>query len=295
MNLEKLKQNWASRLRVDKSTSTVENYTGAFDKFVNFLEECEHSKDPAEWDSQTMAEFDAYLVEDGLSAATRHLYESALRQLGDLLIILRIWERNRFKRIDLPSIEQGKRPDVATKPEIMRGLEFRVRGVIDKRDRALLWVLYAGALRRAEAQHLEDKDLHLDQEYIRVHGKGNKRRTVPLVGEVGKRAVQYLRSYLEDRYKFDEDKSNSYVFWGRREASGHKPLSSHTIWRICKTRTGFSCHKLRRSRLTHLAEAGVEPAYLRDFAGHASMETTMKYYVAIDEQKMANAIRRANA
>lgn len=293
MDHYELKEQWRKRLKMSKSEATIRNYMRALRKFEAFLRNHDNNNlDPRRWDDQTMVDFDAYLRDEKeLAAGTRHLNESALRQFGKFLVIRQVWDSNHFARVELPSQPPSK-PDVAPKETILKRLNKPAKTPLDKRDKAMTYLMYAGALRRMEVRILKDEDLHLDDEYIEVLGKGDKRRTVPLTDRVGKQAIKHLREYLEVRHKFKHP--SEYVFWTMR-GSPDEPVSIHTTWRACRNWVDMSCHKLRRSRLTHLAEAGVPSTHLRDFAGHSSMETTMKYYVNISEAATANAIRNADA
>jgi integrase/recombinase XerD len=147
------------------------------------------------------------------------------------------------------------------------------------RDRAILELLYAGGLRVSELTHLHIEDLSLDEGRIRLRGKGDKERVVPL----GSPAIQALGAYLargrpELARKLAKHSAgtfrNSWLFLSERGC----PLSRQWIWRLVKeTDHSASPHMLRHSCATHMVEHGADLRSVQILLGHANIATTQVY------------------
>ncbi len=149
-----------------------------------------------------------------------------------------------------------------------------IRGM---RDRTMLEVLYATGLRVTELVSLKRDNLHLNVGYIRVIGKGNKERIVP----IGSHAIKWINLYMSNRTD-----TNPYIFPGKEK--GH--LTRAAFWLIiksCAKKAGIiksiSPHTLRHSFATHLLERGADLRIIQEMLGHSSIATTEIYtHVAAD-------------
>lgn len=165
--------------------------------------------------------------------------------------------------------------EAATVVEMPTGDAFK-----DQRDRAILELLYASGLRVRELVGLNDENLDMTQQLVRVFGKGRKQRIVPF-GEFAARAIA---SYLEQRDRLglaeSEDDGQTPVFVsvnGRR-------LSARDVQRLVeRTRLSLpsgrrlTAHTLRHSFATHLLENGADLRAIQELLGHSSLATTQKY------------------
>jgi len=148
------------------------------------------------------------------------------------------------------------------------------------RDRAILELLYAGALRVSELTHLRVEDLSLDEGRIRLRGKGDKERVVPL----GTPAIQALEAYItQGRPSATTRQSDNRLFLSERG----RPLSRQWIWRLVKaSEATASPHKLRHSCATHMVEHGADLRSVQILLGHADIATTQVYtHVALGHLK----------
>jgi integrase/recombinase XerD len=177
-------------------------------------------------------------------------------------------------------------------PETMNELqvELLLGGVLDGephvlRDRAILELLYASGLRVSELVNARLESLDLDARIIRVTGKGNKMRLVP----VGQKAIDAIRAYLErERPLFVKKKTGSEVFLSERGTG----LTTVRIWqivkRIAKT-AGLDLnvypHLLRHSFATHLLSNGADLRIIQELLGHADIATT-EIYTHVDQQRL---------
>ncbi len=141
----------------------------------------------------------------------------------------------------------------------------------DFRDRAILELLYAGGLRVSELTNLRVEDLSLDEGRIRLLGKGDKERVVPL----GDPAIKALSAWLAfGRPKSGQKQRESWLFLSERG----KQLSRQWIWHLVKASDSTaSPHKLRHSCATHMVEHGADLRSVQILLGHADIATTQVY------------------
>jgi len=145
------------------------------------------------------------------------------------------------------------------------------------RDAAWLEVLYATGMRVSELVTLRLSNIHADEGYLRVTGKGGKERLVPL-GDV---AAEALRDYLSrGRPQFDKGRGSGFVFLNNRS----QRLTRQGIWKLLREYAGkadlrstISPHVLRHSFATHLLQNGADLRALQMMLGHASLSTTQIY------------------
>ena len=211
------------------------------------------------------------------TASIRGFYRFAY---GDELI-----ERDLAARIDLP--RQARRlPETLDVAETERLLEAASGGTPDEavriRDRALLELLYAAGLRISEALGLDREDLALDGGFVRVIGKGDKERLVP-VGEV---ALEWLTRYLDavrpawlDRQHVAPVRGGPLFLSVRGRRLGRQ--QAWAVVRRAAAEAGLSVrvtpHTLRHSFATHLLEGGADLRVVQELLGHASISTTQLY------------------
>ena len=148
------------------------------------------------------------------------------------------------------------------------------------RDRAILEILYGCGLRVSEAVGLKLSCLYFDEGYIRVIGKGDKERLVP----VGEMAADAVNAYLERRPQPFDAESDDIVFLNRFG----RPLSRQSMFKMVKTmalladvRKEISPHTLRHSFATHLVENGADIRLVQEMLGHENLTTT-EIYTHID-------------
>jgi integrase/recombinase XerD len=184
-------------------------------------------------------------------------------------------ERDIGSSLDLPRAGRTL-PDTLDLTEVEALLEAVPReGKSALRDRALLELLYASGLRISEALGLDRHDLSLDSGSVRVIGKGDRERLVP-VGDV---AIAVLRDYLADRVAGDRPRGGP-VFLSSRG----RRLGRMDGWRIIRRAASLAGltghvtpHTLRHSFATHLLEGGADLRVVQELLGHASITTTQLY------------------
>lgn len=158
------------------------------------------------------------------------------------------------------------------------------------RNKTILEVLYGCGLRVSELINLKISDLYLEIDFIKVSGKGNKERIIP----IGKQAVKYLNIYLKEvrNSKVIKTGFEDYVFLNRRGA----PLSRVMVFIIIKDlskkislKKTISPHTFRHSFASHLVEGGADLRAVQEMLGHESITTT-EIYTHIDKEYLQSVI-----
>lgn len=224
---------------------------------------------------------------DGRSVARKL---STLRHLYRFLLLDKHLEHDPTLNIDSP--KQWKvlpkslaRTDVISMIEKPAAAEqTRIQQALAVRDRAMLEVLYAGAVRVSELVNLRQVDVKLDLGYVLVRGKGDKERIVPL----GRSAAEAIAAYVrEARPVLLNGKTCAVLFIGR----GAHGLTRVRAWAIVN-KAGHAAgkhvspHMLRHSAATHMVENGADLRTVQTILGHADISTTQVYtHLALDRLK----------
>jgi integrase/recombinase XerD len=226
---------------------------------------------------------------DGRSVARKL---SALRHLYRFLLLDKRVDRD--PTLNIPTPKQWKvLPKSLGREEVETMLradtsQGGTSDVLAIRNRAMLEVFYAGALRVSEITSLKLEDVKLDMGYVLVRGKGDKERIVPIGRSAQERLTRYLR---EARPKLAAAKSSPFLFIAR----GAKKLTRQRVWQmvgIASSSAGrhASPHMLRHSCATHMVENGADLRTVQTILGHSDISTTQIYtHVALDRLKSVYA------
>lgn len=169
--------------------------------------------------------------------------------------------------------------------EMFRLLDsIKMDGVLGLRNRAVFETLYSTGIRVSELAGLNVTDVDFDKRMIRVLGKGNKERLVP----IGKKAIEFIRNYIR-RLDMENIRAidKGALFLNRNKGR----LTTRSIRRIlenivkeCALLTPVSPHGLRHTFATHMLDAGADLRVVQELLGHKSLSTTQKYtHVSIDK------------
>jgi len=279
-------------LRLEKSLSenSVEAYTSDIGKFIQYLEYRKLSVEPAEIKAVHIKDFIKWINELGMSERTQARVISGIKAFYKFLALEDRIQEDPTLLIESPKVGR-KLPDVLTVEEI-----DKIISTIDlskpegHRNKAMLEVLYGCGLRVSELINLKLSCLYLEKEFIRVIGKGNKERLVP----IGKKAVAQIKHYLPDRNALPviDKVSGDIVFLNRRG----KKLTRIMIFLIIKQlveKSGIqkkvSPHTFRHSFATHLVEGGADLRAVQEMLGHESILTT-EIYTHLDREFLKETI-----
>ncbi|MDE5743024.1 MAG: site-specific tyrosine recombinase XerD [Bacteroidales bacterium] len=265
-------------LRLEKhlSEATIAAYTHDVAQFAAFLQEARQT--PVSWTAVRQAEverFLKYLYDMNLAAVTQARMLSGLKSFFGYLV-----EEGELgvSPAELVEAPQWRRhlPEVLTVEEIDRLMQaIDMSKAEGRRNKAILAVLYACGLRVSELTNLRISCLFLDDGFVRVIGKGNKERLVP----IGHEAIRLVEHYLRyDRSQLTvKPGCEDIVFLNRRGGR----LSREMVFMMIRQTAGLagvtkpvSPHSFRHSFATHLVEGGADLRAVQEMLGHATITTT---------------------
>ena len=277
-------------LKVEKGLAalTVSAYTRDIGQFAAFLDRSKRTLLSSRRDD--VRGFIQQLFSNSVDGRSVARKLSALRHLYRFLLLDKRIDRDPTLNIPLP--KQWKvLPKSLGRDEVEQLLVCGGTGVLARddaglslRNRAMLEVFYAGALRVSEIVSLKREDVKLDMGYVLVRGKGDKERIVPL----GRSAQDALSIYLRDgRPSLAGDKNSPFLFIAR----GAKKITRQRVWQMVSAASlssgrHASPHMLRHSCATHMVENGADLRTVQTILGHADISTTQVYtHVALDRLK----------
>ena len=298
-------QQFLNHISVERGLSpkTVEAYESDLTKYTNWLREARKINDVSKITQLDIEEYVRAMSSQAMAA----------QRLGPRTIARRIasiheWNKFMLSNAQIasdPSVEvkapkQSEHlPDVLSISEVERVIDaaggFGSTDAVSLRDRALVEFLYATGARVSEAVGLKFEDIDLAESVVRLSGKGQKQRLVP----IGKCAVSALRDYLdkarpilESRAQKSQAAAKSQVNSSSKSANSHiiflnkrgKSLSRQSAWeaishagKMAKIGKELHPHTLRHSFATHLISGGADVRTVQELLGHASVTTTQIY------------------
>jgi integrase/recombinase XerD len=232
-----------------------------------------------------ISEYLADRKRSGLSASSIKLIVVALKIFFRFLASKGAVARNPSEALTLPRIERYL-PETLNEMQVEQLIEsIDTKVSLGLRDRAMIELLYASGLRTSELANARLENFSVEDRILRVTGKGNKTRLVP----VGRKACEALAAYLStERPKLLKRHSGSEIFLSER---GTK-LTTARIWQIVKKHakhsgleTNIYPHLLRHSFATHLLGNGADLRIIQEMLGHADISTT-QVYTHVDQQRL---------
>ena len=274
-------KDYTDYLRIERAMSqnTVASYCSDISKFLKYLETVGHAVD-ADAD-QVADDINEYISSlSAVSDRSQARFLSSLRSFFAWRVMEGVIAHNPCDRVDMPKLGRYL-PDVLSEEEV-----FKIIDSVDLnswqglRDRAILEILYGCGIRVSEAVGLKISCLYFAEGFIRVIGKGNKERLVP----VNETAVEAVEAYLDRRPVPSSADADDVLFLNRFG----RPLSRQSMFKMVKTQTlisgvrkDISPHTFRHSFATHLVEHGADLRVVQEMLGHESVTTT-EIYTHID-------------
>ena len=274
------KKGFKAFLQLEKSLSghSVEAYLRDIDKLTSFLENYSEIHTPADIQLSHLQSFIQSIGAMGMAATSQARIISGVKSFFKYCLIEQICSINPTTLLPSPKTSR-KLPDVLSFEEIEQMIgEIDLSKPEGGRNKAILEVMYSSGLRVTEAIQLKISCLYLDVGFIRVIGKGDKERLVP----IGSDAIKYIRLYKDTIRTHQTPAKNceDILFLNNRG----KGLSRVMIFYIIKDlilKTGIkksiSPHSLRHSFATHLVEGGADLRAVQEMLGHESITTTEIY------------------
>jgi len=279
-------------LRLERSFSdnSVQAYIRDTEKLAEYIELAAINVSPAETKEEHLLAFLKYLSELGLTAHSQARILSGIKAFYKYLLLENEITEDPTELIEAPRLPR-KLPDVLSYEEIEQMLNAIDHSTPEgTRNRAIIEVLYSSGLRVSELIGLQLTFCYFDIGFIRILGKGDKVRLVP----IGKEAIKYVEIYLDHVRSHQEIKKDSedIVFLNRRGGQ----LSRVMVFLIIKDiaeKAGIaknvSPHTFRHSFATHLIEGGASLRAVQEMLGHESITTT-EIYTHLDRDYLRQII-----
>lgn len=278
MSIDGLIDSYLARLRTEVGVSplTYAAYADDLARFAGFAAGTFGVTEAARVGRELVLAFQAAEAERGIGARSQARRLSALRGLFRFAVEEGLIPESPVANLRQPKLPR-RLPTTLSEAEIERLLDAADRGPLPLRDRALLEVLYGAGLRVSELIGLTLDRLHLGEREIRVVGKGDKERLVPL----GRPAKAALERYIEgERPRLSRDRRRTEVFLSTRGTR----LTRQAVFALVRRLAGraglevdLSPHGLRHAFATHLVERGADLRVVQTLLGHQDISTTEVY------------------
>lgn len=280
MNWDSYIKQFQNYLKLERSLSgnSVEAYIRDVVKLKEFLEISNITKSPLEITGEEVSAFLGYLYELEMSAYTQARMLSGIKAFYKFLLVEDYINDDPVYLIEAPKIGR-KLPDTLSYEEIIQLFDCIDMSTPEgARNRAILETLYSSGLRVTELVDLKISNLYMDAGFLKVVGKGNKERLVP----IGTDALKYVKSYLEEiRVHVTIKPGNeNVVFLNRRGAKLTRVMIFTIIKQLAEImglKKSISPHTFRHSFATHLIEGGADLRAVQEMLGHESITTTEIY------------------
>lgn len=277
----------------DASPLTIRNYSADIAAFALWFEG--KYQQPCDWvrvDSFHLRGYLVHLTERQFDRATIHLKMSALRSFFKWLVRTELVKQNPLVGLTLPK-KARKLPKFLTIQQVEALLEAPLKEDTKNklaawRDKAILETLYSAGLRIHELAQLNDDNVDVLGELVRVRGKGKKERLAALGGP----AIETLQKYLEVRARSARGPLFVNRFGGRMTArSMQRMLKKYLI--AAGLDPSLTPHKLRHSFATHMLDAGADLRSVQELLGHANLSTT-QIYTHITPERLKKVYEKAH-
>lgn len=285
MNWSNYVKSYQSYLRIERglSKNTIDNYSFDIERLCLFLEENAISISPIKITEETIQQF-IYNVSKEVNPRSQARIISGLKSFFSYLIFEDYRSDNPMELIETPKTGR-KLPDTLSIDEIDSLISaIDLSSNEGERNRAMLETLYGCGLRVSELVSLKISDLFFDEGFIKITGKGNKQRFVP-IGNLTQKYIQIYRYYKRNDLNIKKGHEDT-LFLNRRGSQ----LTRAMLFTIIKDlatkiemKKSISPHTLRHSFATHLLENGADLRSIQLMLGHESITTT-EIYVHLDRK-----------
>ncbi len=276
-------------LRVERnlSANTIDAYSNDLEKFRDFLQAngCRITG----LDSENITGFILFLKKKNLSSSTIVRILSSVRSLYRFMAGQGIIRDSSLPALESPRTHRNL-PEVLSREETV---QF-IKAVIDEKNRArdiaVIELIYGAGLRVSEASDIRIADMNFDNNYIKIHGKGNRERLVFF----NRNSLNAVKICMEERARKKKTELSPYLFVNNRGGR----LSRQSIWKLVKRINAFtlpgrniSPHTLRHSFATHLLEGGLDLRIVQELLGHKSLATT-EIYTHVNKKQIHSVYKR---
>ncbi len=288
--IKHLLRDFITYLRIERSLSaaTVESYRFDMMKVESYC--IEKASEIKNWNALDVRDFIAFCVGQEMAPNSQSRMISTLRAFFHFLMLERYIQVNPMLLIESPKLGRYL-PDVLSQEEVLAIInQVDLSQSAGHRDRAILEVLYSSGLRVGELLSLQISNCFWNEGYLRIVGKGNKERLVP----IGTWAIKWVQFYLQrERNHWPMQPESEDILFINQKG---KSLSRMTVLNIVKREAikvgihkDVSPHTFRHSFATHLVEAGADLRSVQEMLGHSSITTT-EIYTHLDRQRLREEI-----
>ncbi len=273
-------QSFRNYLKLERSLSqnSIESYLSDLNKLQQYFDTLDQVPDLKNTSSTDLKLFISWINELGMMASTQARVVSSLKSFFGFLVLEEIIDEDPSENLETPRLARHL-PDTMEIHEINALID-----VIDAskpegmRNKAILETLYGCGLRVSELINLKISDIFEDNEFIKVTGKGNKERLVP----IGITALKYINIYLHEiRVHLPIKRGYEDCIFLNRNGSRLSRISVFNIVKALAEKSGLkksiSPHTFRHSFATHLIEGGADLRAVQEMLGHSSITTTEIY------------------
>ena len=278
------------KLERSLSSNSIDAYLSDVDKLYQYFEYTGRKPGIREISYEDLRNFISWINELGMLPSTQARLVSGMRSFFGFLLLEELIDDDPSALLEAPRQEK-KLPDTLNNQEIDALIEAIDASRPDgMRSKAILEVLYGCGLRVSELVNLRLSNVYADQQYIKVTGKGNKERIIP----IGRSALKFLTIYIEESRSLLDIKGGfeDYIFLNR---SG-KVLSRISVFTMIKSLAekagipkAISPHTFRHSFATHLVEGGADLRAVQEMLGHSSITTT-EIYTHLDRDYLRSVV-----
>lgn len=291
---EVYKKGFKAYLQLEKSLSdnSTEAYLRDLDKFTQYLEIKNIDKNPAAIVLQDLQLFIQWIAELEMSATSQARIISGIRAFFKYCVMEDIVKEDPTQLLEAPKTKRAL-PDVLSFEEIERIIaQIDLSKAEGERNKAILETLYSCGLRVSEAVNLRISQLYLDVGFIRVTGKGDKERLVP----IGSDAIKHITIYKENiRSHIAVKPGNEDILFLNRRGQRLTRVMIFLIIKELVQKAGIhktvSPHTFRHSFATHLIEGGANLRAVQEMLGHESITTT-EIYTHLDKEFLRKTLEQ---
>ena len=258
--------------------NTVKSYESDLRAFLVWYYKRSSKKDLSDINKVIVYDYLITRLNSGINANSIKRFLSALKLFNRYLILKKIIRQDFSTSIEVPK-SRKKLPQIISESE-MENFFYAIpdKSIYDIRDKCIFESIYSCGLRVSELISLEINKINLDDEYLRVFGKGSKERLVP----ISKNLTVVLKNYIQNSRPFllNKKKNVQFLFLNR---FGNK-ISRQSVWSIFKKKLKFitnkseySPHSFRHAFATHMLDHGADIRVIQLLLGHVDISTTQIY------------------
>lgn len=291
MNWQALIKEYEGFLKLEKglSANSIEAYLSDIGKLKQYMDSAHIEEGVEELDQEQLGRFLISVSELGLSAKSQARILSGIKAFYRYLLLEEVIEKDPTALLEGPRLGT-KLPEVLSVGEIDRMLEaIDLSKAQGRRNRAMLETLYSCGLRVSELVELQISGIFSAEGFIRVIGKGDKERLVP----ISSRALREIDLYISDRNMLSIQPGYEDILFLNRRG---KILTRNMVFTVIKElaitagiKKTVSPHTFRHSFATHLVEGGADLRAVQEMLGHESITTT-EIYTHLDREYLREAI-----